>query len=357
MVGHFAVPTGRKNFKITLFLTSKMVRSTFLLTVHILFLSNPLNFLQVLIRLPSLSPTLKALFVKFTLNMPLLFTWDLQGLAMEYRKLPHVTEQIGVLGLGMGIIKDQNHSVYDTISYALAHKVNFFDLCCYYEDSFTGFKEAAQEVKRDSFYVQMHLGAVYKNGEYAFSRNLSRIQDTFEGKLNETALQYADFGFLHCIDEDKDLDLVLNKGIYDYALKLKEKGLIHHLALSTHTPHIALYALNEIKLDLLMFSINPAFDYQKGTYAYGEIKERQDLYQKAESLEVAISVMKPFAGGQLLSKENSPLGISLTVPQCISYALDKPAVVTVLPGASNLNELKGLLTYLEATAVKKTTQF
>ena len=67
--------------------------------------------------------------------------------------------------------------------------------------------------------------------------------------------------------------------------------------------------------------------------------------------------MKPFAGGQLLSKENSPLGISLTVPQCISYALDKPAVVTVLPGASNLNELKGLLTYLEATAVKKTTQF
>ena len=87
--------------------------------------------------------------------MPLLFTWDLQGLAMEYRKLPHVTEQIGVLGLGMGIIKDQNHSVYDTISYALAHKVNFFDLCCYYEDSFTGFKEAAQEVKRDSFYVQM----------------------------------------------------------------------------------------------------------------------------------------------------------------------------------------------------------
>ena len=53
--------------------------------------------------------------------------------------------------------------------------------------------------------------------------------------------------------------------------------------------------------------------------------------------------MKPFSGGQLLDSSLSPFGKALTAYQCLQYALDRPGVLTVLPGASNSKELKNIL--------------
>ena len=64
---------------------------------------------------------------------------------------------------------------------------------------------------------------------------------------------------------------------------------------------------------------------------------------------VGISCMKPFSGGQLLSAEASPFGQALTPYQCIHYALDKPGVLTVLPGAQSVEEIDRLLDYYEKT--------
>ena len=268
---------------------------------------------------------------------------------MEYRKPPRGEEQISVIGMGMGIIKPEGTVVEDTVRHALSQGINYFDLCCYYEDAFEGFKAGAKDCDRSSYYVQMHLGAVYKNGEYAFSRNLKRIQETFEQKLDAGGVEYADFVFLHCIDEEKDLAKVLNDGILAYARELKDRGLARHIALSTHTPKIALEVLKQDLIDLMMFSINPAFDYTRGEYAYGEVDERAALYRKAAAMGVGISVMKPFAGGQLLDKRRSPIGVALTTTQCLHYALDKPGVVTVLPGATSPADIDRLMQYFTAT--------
>ena len=55
--------------------------------------------------------------------------------------------------------------------------------------------------------------------------------------------------------------------------------------------------------------------------------------------------MKPFSGGQLLDASVSPFGKALTPYQCIRYALDKPGVMTVLPGAQSIEEVEFLLAY------------
>lgn len=68
-------------------------------------------------------------------------------------------------------------------------------------------------------------------------------------------------------------------------------------------------------LDMLMFSINPAYDYAGGTepnyaadsYAVGSVAERMNLYRRCEAEGVGISVMKAFSGGQLLKAETSPV--------------------------------------------------
>ena len=62
-----------------------------------------------------------------------------------------------------------------------------------------------------------------------------------------------------------------------------------------------------------------------------------------------ISVMKPFGGGQLLNAKTSPFKQALTKTQCIRYALDRPAVLTVLPGVRNSQDLKDVLSYLDAS--------
>ena len=61
-----------------------------------------------------------------------------------------------------------------------------------------------------------------------------------------------------------------------------------------------------------MFSINPAYDYQKGEYGIGEVEKRASLYRDCQRHGVGISVMKPFAGGQLLNAGISPFGQALT---------------------------------------------
>ena len=63
--------------------------------------------------------------------------------------------------------------------------------------------------------------------------------------------------------------------------------------------------------------------------------------------------MKPFSGGQLLDEKTSPFGRKLTKIQCMQYALDRPGVLTVLPGIRGMDDLKEILKYTEATAEEK----
>lgn len=160
-------------------------------------------------------------------------------------------------------------------------------------------------------------------------------------------------GFIHCIDDQEDLEGVMDGGLWDYMKALKAEGKIRHLGFSSHNPDIARRILDTGLVDMMMFSINPAYDYRQGEYAIGEVAERAALYRECESMGVGISVMKPFAGGQLLSAKTSLFKRPLSHTQCIQYALDRPAVLTVLPGIRNVEDLQTVLRYVAATPAEK----
>ena len=63
--------------------------------------------------------------------------------------------------------------------------------------------------------------------------------------------------------------------------------------------------------------------------------------------------MKAFSGGQLLDAKTSPFGKALTEYQCIQYALDKPGVLTVLPGVRNMADLRRVLGFCNAAPEEK----
>lgn len=68
---------------------------------------------------------------------------------------------------------------------------------------------------------------------------LSAIKRSVDWQLTSLKTDYIDFGFLHCIDEENDLQNALEGGILDYILRLKKEGVVRHIGLSSHTPQDA----------------------------------------------------------------------------------------------------------------------
>ena len=273
---------------------------------------------------------------------------------MKYNKLPHGNEMISEIGMGAGGLFSLSHDeVKEIYDYAIDHGINFFDFAGSSDNVFKPFGEAIKG-RRDKVFFQLHFGCYFPNHKYGWTRSLPVIKKTVENALNDMQTDYIDFGFLHCIDDENDFNEMMNDGIFDYLFELKKKGIVRHLGFSSHTPKIANLLLDTGLMDLFMFSINVAYDYESGDdYGVGSHKERIELYQRAVREGTPISVMKPFFCGQLLSAETSPYHVALTQNQCLSYVLSNPAVITVVPGCSSLDELKTILSYEDASDDEK----
>ena len=271
---------------------------------------------------------------------------------MEYRTLPHGGEKISVIGLGAGSLSGTKEEMVAVLNTAIENGINYFDLAPSVEAPWYAYGEAFAG-RRERILTQMHFGAVYKGGKYGWTRSLAEIKAQISWNFRMLKTDYTDMGFIHCVDDEEDLDEVMNGGLWEYMKSLKADGTIRHLGFSSHNPAIARQILDTGLVDLFMFSINPAYDYQKGEYAIGEVTERAALYRDCEKMGVGISVMKPFAGGQLLDARRSLFKRALTHTQCIQYALDRPGVVTVLPGVRDMADLRTVLAYVNASPEEK----
>ena len=129
---------------------------------------------------------------------------------------------------------------------------------------------------------------------------------------------------------------------------------MHHIGFSSHTPSVANRVLDTGVIDMMMFSINPAYDLEQGDeLGIGSTSERAALFCRCESMGVGISVMKPFHGGKLLDEKTSPFHTAMTRFQCIQYALDRPGVLAVVPGVRDLKDLNALLGFADAPEAEK----
>ena len=248
---------------------------------------------------------------------------------MEYRILPRGGERISAISMGASVIGAKSEvEIIATVRGAVAHGVNYFDMAGGHATIFAAYGMALKDV-RDKVYLQVHFGADYTSGEYGWTTKLDEIKASVKWQLNKLQTDYIDFGFIHCLDEEKDLEAYRKNGVLDYVLSLKEQGVIRHIGLSSHTPALVNRVLDMGIIDMLMFSINPVYDYGQGEFGTGSSDERQALYRRCQKEGVGISVMKPFCGGQLLDAAQSPFGAALTQYQCLQYALDKPGYGSV----------------------------
>ena len=268
---------------------------------------------------------------------------------MRYRTNRRTGDAVSEIGLGSAYLFEAGMAEgVKALRRACEGGINFFDLAAGDGRSFPIYGEALKPFRQDVL-LQIHFGADYTKGAYGWTLELDRVKASVAWQLEQLNTDYIDYGFIHCQDEAADWETYLKNGVYDYILDLKRQGVVRHLGLSSHTPSVIQCILDEAPVDMLMFSVNPAYDYQQGEYANGSVDERSAVYRRCEKEGIGISVMKPFSGGQLLDAAHSPFGRALTREQCIRYALDKPGVLTVLPGARNAEDIERLLDYETAS--------
>jgi len=275
--------------------------------------------------------------------------------------------EVGEVGLGCEgfayVTKVEAKRFIDT---ALANGINYIDL---YASSPVIRDNIGYAItgRRKQVVLQAHIGTAWINGQYKRTRDLKETQAGFEDLLRRLDTNYIDVGMIHYSDEQADFDQIFNGPFIEYVCKLKNEGKIKHIGISSHNPIIAKQAALTGLIDVILFSINPCYDmlvpsencedlWREDAYAkplFNMNPERQDLYETCERLGVAISVMKAFAGGDLLNPKSSPFEMAMTPVQCIHYSLTRPGVAVVMAGAHSVEEVLKDAQYGEATEEEK----
>lgn len=285
---------------------------------------------------------------------------------MKYNELGKTGLKASEIGFGAEWVEElERNEVKDLMEYCSSKGINIIDIWNVNPQTRSKLGYALKG-NRDKWIIQGHIGATWQNNQYVRTREMDKVVHAFEDLIERLDVDFLDFGMIHYVDGIKEYEEIMNGEFIEYVRKLKKDKIIHHIGLSTHNPDIALLAANSGEIELIMFSINPAYDmfpatednsiYKDEEYYekdfFGIDPKRAEVYQTCEENKVAITAMKTFCGGRLLTDE-SQFGVKLTPTQCISYSLERPGVCSILVGMSNLNEVDSAMKFEIATDEEK----
>lgn len=288
---------------------------------------------------------------------------------MKYRYFADGTMKLSTVGIGGSMLHHVSETeMINLLDSAAEMGINVIDLATDNIDVFPKVGNALAG-RRNDFIVCVHLGLTFtEDGQYKRTRNVEEVKKGFEAQLAMLNTDYADIAYIHYVDEIDDYHTVFSSGMYEYAQQLKRQGRITKLGFGSHQVQVSRMLLENGDFDVFMFSINPAYDLDPVEHnpleedlhsldALQVAQERADLYRFAEKSGVGITVMKSLGAGRLLKEETSPLKRALTVPQCIQYSLDRPAVLSCMIGVDTSDKLTELASWDAAPAEERDYSF
>jgi predicted aldo/keto reductase-like oxidoreductase len=284
---------------------------------------------------------------------------------MIYRDIGKTGRRCSVIGLGCEHLDGKPYEqVKETVDAALGVGINLLDV-------FMPGTEVRENIakalggRRDQVMLQGHIGSTTKNGQYNVSRDLPEVRRYFEELLR--LFGPIEFGMMFFIDSERDYSGVFDTGFAEYVLRLKKQGDIGHIGFSSHNPEMAMRVIDTGLPELMLFSINLAFDlYPAETYVLEKLHQGLDgaafrgldptraaLYKLCEQKGVGITVMKTLGAGKLISPAQTPFKQPMTVAQCVHYALTRPAVAAVMLGCQTGAEVRDAVRYLDMSDVER----
>ena len=284
---------------------------------------------------------------------------------MTYRELGATGLQVSELSIGCGGFEELDTlGSIQLMHAALDSGMNYIDIY----DANPKVRSnigAALKGRRDEMIIQGHIGTVWQDGQYKRTRDLEETRRGFEDLLQRLGTDHIEVGMIHITDSPEEWNELEGSPYLDYVFQLKKEGKIKHIGVSSHNAEVALMAAKSGWIEVIMFSLNPAFDRLRGgatPWTAGAMDNLQagidpvrvEFYDYCASHHIGVTVMKTFGGGgRLLDATKSPLGYALTPEQCIAYCLAKPCISTCILGIDNMDELKADMHYLFATDAEK----
>ena len=285
---------------------------------------------------------------------------------MNYRRLGKTGLMVSEIGLGAEWLERHSYEECQAIIDRAEEKgINILD-CWMSEPNVRSNIGKAIAGKRERWYIQGHIGSTWQNGQYTRTRDVAQCRIAFEDLLSRLQTDYIDLGMIHYIDQESDWDKAMNGPYLDYVMELKAQGKIRHIGISTHNPVSAKKAVETGFIEMMLFSVNPAFDLMPPTdnidNYFGDYEDesmagidpvRVEMYKLCEQNDVGITCMKPYAGGRLFDEKRSPFGVALTPVQCIHYCLTRPAVAAVMCGYDTPEHVDAAAAYETAADAEK----
>lgn len=277
---------------------------------------------------------------------------------MIYREIGKTGKMGSIVGLGCEHLDGKPYEqVEEVVTAAVEQGINLLDIFMPGHEVRENIAKALGENRKDVM-IQGHIGSTSVGQQYDISRDMKHVKEYFEDILH--IFGYIDFGMMFFIDSEEDFKGVFETEFVNYVQQLKKQGDIRHVGFSSHNPAMAKRVIETGVPEMMMFSINPAFDlYPADTNVLDELEqgfnqkafrgfdpERARLYKLCEQRGVGITVMKTLGAGKLISAEHTPFEKPLTVHQCMHYALTRPAVSSAMLGCQSRNEILEAVKYL-----------
>jgi predicted aldo/keto reductase-like oxidoreductase len=257
---------------------------------------------------------------------------------MDTRILGRTNLEVGVIGLGTEHLIQSRRNMDAVLDLAVPSGLNYIDLvfndpCDAHSDYWETIGPALRR-HRERLVLCLHWGFVYHEP-------VDRCQHCFDQALDCTGNGYAEVAMLTMVDSEslwQDWARPSIERIHSY----QRDGRVGFIGLSNHNVDIALVAVESGLIDVLMFPVN--------LYQHPGDTGRAALLDSCALHGVGAVAMKPYYGGRLVTTEGRPTGI--TPAQCLHYVLSQP-IVTAVPGARNVDEMRQTLRYVDASIEEK----
>jgi aryl-alcohol dehydrogenase-like predicted oxidoreductase len=192
------------------------------------------------------------------------------------------------------------------------------------------FVDTAREYAGSEFllggYIREHGGAPFRIASKTFSRTISGSQHDVDRSLGALGVGCIDLYQLHDISTQAAWDQAMSSGGALEGLKAaRERGLIRHIGVSSHSLELVEAAIRTGEFDTVMLEYSAFYP------------ESAPLIDLAAQRDVGVIVMRPVGGSGRTSVmrgriERGEAGI-LTPANLLRYVWSNPGVSVAIPGA------------------------
>lgn len=226
---------------------------------------------------------------------------------MKYKVLGSTGLKVSAVGFGgIPIQKVDEKETAKLLEYAETKGINFIDTARGYtvSEELIGY---ALKGRREKWIIATK----------SMVRDKESMFKDVETSLKNLQTNYIDLYQLHNVRTQEQFDKVLSEdGAYSALLELKEKGIIKHIGITSHSLDMLKIAIETGKFETIMYPYN--------------IVETQgeELFKRAKELNIGVIAMKPMAGGALTKGDLA-----------IKFILSNENITTAIPGIASINEV------------------